>query len=266
MLKTYFFIPAHSKKFLKKSLSIKSDYFIYDLEDSVPLRYKQLAMDNILNNFREGYYVRPYFSNSYDEDKLNLIKLVNLGYHIVIPKCKNLFEILSHFDKIRIVLLIESSHTLVNLKEILEAFQDKIVGLALGSQDLCNELGISHKQSILNIVRLKILSLAKAYNLDFIDTASMDTSVKSKKFKKECVNAYRLGASGKFIIHPNQLQGLNQVKYFSNKEILWAKRILENFNITENEIGAVKLDDSVFEQPHLNKLMLIKKYINERQI
>lgn len=119
---------------------------------------------------------------------------------------------------------------------------------------------------MLNIIRLELVSIAKAFNLFFIDTASMDILHDSINFKSECVNAFNFGSYGKFIIHPNQLQCLKNAKYFTDKEVSWAKQILSKIDTENSNIGAVKYNDEVIEKPHLNKLLNIKKYIDEKKL
>ena len=50
MLDTYFFIHSDKPKFIEKATIIDSDYFIFDLEDSVPISNKKLAYELILSS------------------------------------------------------------------------------------------------------------------------------------------------------------------------------------------------------------------------
>jgi citrate lyase beta subunit len=69
MIESYFFVPAHSKRFIEKSLTIKADYFILDLEDAVPLSEKSQAISNCLEiQDKEKYFVRPYLEDNLKKD------------------------------------------------------------------------------------------------------------------------------------------------------------------------------------------------------
>lgn len=180
MIKSYFFLPAHSKKYIENSKSIDADYFILDLEDSVPLNKKDEALDNVLNNTKKEFYVRPYLLNERKKDFELISSILQNGYNnLIIPKSNYLIEILSKFNKNKFTLLIETANTYIHLKDIIYEYQHQISAIALGSQDLCNDLGIKHDLNTLNIVRLNLISIAKAFNVTFIDTASMDISINS---------------------------------------------------------------------------------------
>lgn len=61
MLKSFFFIPAHSEKFINKISSIDADYFILDLEDSVPFDKKEIALKKVLDIKSKNFFINLYF-------------------------------------------------------------------------------------------------------------------------------------------------------------------------------------------------------------
>ncbi len=45
LFRNLLYVPAYQEKFIEKSLTVKPDAYIYDLEDSVPLPFKGRARD-----------------------------------------------------------------------------------------------------------------------------------------------------------------------------------------------------------------------------
>jgi citrate lyase beta subunit len=263
MIESYFFVPAHSKRFIEKSLTIKADHFILDLEDAVPLSEKSQAILNCLEiQDKEKYFIRPYLEDSLKKDFFLLNKLASAGFKkILLPKSKNTNEILANLEEVDVFLLVEQASTYLNAQQIVEKHKDKIKGLAFGSQDFTSSMNLKYNEDILNIVRLNLLIICKTYNLKFIDTASMNISKDEDAFSAECINAFDMGCDGKFIIHPNQLRLLNSANYFSKVELDWAISILNEIDIKNEDFGAIKINGEIIEKPHLNKLKLIDKYL-----
>lgn len=265
MIESYFFIPAHSKKFLDKSKLLNADFFILDLEDSVPASKRRDAFENCISlEDKEKYIIRPYLTDNLKDDLILLNHLIEAGYkNILLPKSNYLNEILSKLSSVNVILLIEQAYSYLNAEKIVVKHRKIIKGLALGSHDLTSSMSLKSDEKILNIIRLQLLLISKTYSLKFIDTASMNISngESEQSFKSECINAFNLGCDGKFIIHPKQLDLMNAAEYFSASDLGWALPILDKINIEDQGLGAIKFNNQIIEKPHLRKLKLIKKYL-----
>ncbi|HTH22069.1 MAG TPA: aldolase/citrate lyase family protein, partial [Nitrososphaeraceae archaeon] len=72
MFRTLLFIPGNNERFIKKSLGLDADILCYDLEDSVPVKEKDVARDLLkmyfreqkVDNIRSSIYVRINSSES----------------------------------------------------------------------------------------------------------------------------------------------------------------------------------------------------------
>lgn len=268
MLQSYFFIPANSLSKLKKVNSIKSDYFIFDLEDTISLSQVSNAIENLeLLPNRHSNYVRPKLVEN-EKLYIDVISdLLKLGYKkFVLPKLQSLqmwSDLLDVIvcDDLEIILLVEHPRLLLNLTELLEKHGRLINSIGFGSQDYCTYSGLKHTISNIDKVRFEISWRANAYNIECIDTASMNIS-NSSLFKKDCQNAFEMGYTGKFLIHPWQLKCLKKTSYYDDEEIRWYNKVIKSIeNIKNHDLSAIVVEGQVVEKPHLKKIEQYKKFL-----
>ena len=268
MLDSYFFIPAGREDFLKKIPSINADHFVIDFEDSVAFS----EWDKCVSNLKEYgslnlHYVRPNLWNGGNFTIKTLQKLAGVGVkNVILPKLKTLEQIqeiikLDNFSKI--IILVETPDLLLILPEVVREFNSLIEGIGFGSQDFAMYTNMKQSLSYMNYARFQINLTASKFGINFIDTASMLID-DEEEFNEECINAFNMGCSGKFIIHPRQLKVLQTAKYFSQSEIDWAHKALKQIEDKPlNEIKAYKIDGMVLEKPHLTKLKKIMQYLEK---
>jgi citrate lyase beta subunit len=101
----------------------------------------------------------------------------------------------------KFILLIEHPKALVELEDILKNYSKCIHGIGLGSHDLSIEVGMINDIDIIRSIRINIMILAKAYNIEAIDVASMNISEK-ESFENEVKDGFKCGYRSKFLIHP----------------------------------------------------------------
>lgn len=268
MLNSYFFIPANKPKFINNIHKLEANYFIFDFEDTLPLSQTDEALLNIKDfSGNDKIWIRPNIFNG----ELLTLEQFNTLYHFgfrqfVLPKLNSkeqYFEFEQNYDDVKFILLVEHPRLLFELLEILKKSK-QIYSLSFGSQDYASITDLKQEHSIMNQVRYELNKYAKAFNLDFIDTASMNITNK-KQFEDECINAFNYGCNGKFIIHPTQLTVLKSAEYYSSEEIAWAIEALKSIEMKDYEnIEAYLINGKVFEKPHLKKVMQIKKYIESK--
>ncbi len=269
MLESYFFIPADREDFLNKIPEIKADHFIIDFEDSVAHSEFEDSLNNLSTHFNlKEYYVRPnlWLNQKFTTDSLR--KLVAKGVKkVVLPKIKTLAQVkeifkVGNFSKV--ILLVETPDLLLALPKVIEEYDSYIDGIGFGSQDFGMYTNINQSNSYMNHVRFQINLIASKFEKKFIDTASMLIE-KTDEFEQECINAFNMGCSGKFLIHPKQLNVLNSAEYYSDAEISWAQKALNKIgNKAVEEVKAYKIDGMVLEKPHLQKIKKIQKYLESK--
>lgn len=259
MLNTYFFIPAQHPKLFEKLKTIKADHLIIDLEDSIAENEEEDSLDKICAlQMKENYWVRPRLTSNTHIRKKQFDFLLQKGFrNFIIPKLRNqkqFFEIEDilknrNIEETNFIVLIENAEILENINHILSRKILNVCGLGFGSQDYCTETGMNHNLDYLRIPRFQIMNIAKAHYIECIDIASMDVEVKST-FEAEVVDAYNMGYSAKFIIHPKQLDYIKKYRHYSEEELNRAKDILLEYEVL-GKPALFKKDGQLIERPHI---------------
>lgn len=269
MLDSYFFIPANRIDFMQKMHLLNPDYFIFDMEDSVPSSDYDKAISNlkIYANFDE-HYIRANLWN-YKKMDLNLIRmLAEIGFkNFVLPKLYSvdqLRKILKIKGVEKVILLVETPQLFLHLQGVMQELNAFVEAIGFGGQDFATYTNMKSNLYQMNHVRFHLNVIASQYQKKFIDTASMIIDDK-KEFEEECINAFDYGCSGKFLIHPKQLVVLKNAKYFTNEEIEWGKKALEELgDVPFDQIKAYKIQGKVVEKPHFKKIQMIKNYLESK--
>lgn len=274
MLRSYFFIPANNQKFLKKSEELPSNYIVFDLEDAVLGNELDVCLNNLkLIKPEQNHFVRfRFFENGIILNENEFGILLNLGFrNFVIPKFSgveqakaiNAFLRNRQFNiEVSFILLLEHPHALLSLLESLKSSLIKIVALGLGSHDYCNVMEMKHNSHNLYFARQLVLNYAKAFNLDAIDTVSVNIE-DDVEFHDESLEAFNMGFSGKFLIHPRQLKVLNEIIYYSNAEVEEAENVYDKImSIKHQKTAIVRIDGKVYEKPHINRIINIINWRN----
>lgn len=270
MLDSYFFIPADKPKFIAKAPVLKVDYLIYDLEDAVPNTNKLLAYEQLMSlNLSENEYVRiPFIENIFSVIQLKSI-INHFNGRVVVPKISSTadFEAIKHYfdnDKRNVILLIENAKSLINLKNILEVYHPYIHAVGFGTHDFTSEIGMIHSLKNLEQFKREIIVTAYAYNISYIDSVDLNLD-HSYTFTEESLFAYQNGATGKFLIHPKQIQYLEEIPFMTEEEFNKLKVVYEKFkSIDPEKIEVYKIDGEVYEKPHINRIIKLFSKLNKK--
>ncbi len=99
--------------------------------------------------------------------------------------------------------------------------------------------------------------MAKAYGVVPIDVVPANVKDKEKLIK-EIVNGFELGYSEKMFIHPEQLDVLEDIEYYSIDIVDECRKVMlyfEENNKMENEI--LLLNGRIYEEMHIKKMRKI---------
>jgi len=262
MLDSYFFIPANRTDFIASIPKIGADFYIIDFEESIEEHDRQKVIEEFIEIENQlNLYARP--SIPVEQGVCNLIymeALIQKGFtKFVLPKIetkKQLEQISQIAQGLECVLLIESPLALLKIESLLEGFSF-IRGVALGSHDFANTMGMQHNWENLQYARNKVLHTAKALNIKCIDVVSMALT-EFTEFKEECKQAVSQGYDGKFFIHPKQLLACNSIQFYTKEQVKEAKEVMAL--VAQNpEFSVLKIHGRVYEKPHITR---IEKIIN----
>lgn len=277
MLRSYFFIPASKSRFIEKMKSIAADEFVIDFEDAVAESEHDMAFINVSHiENRQKYWVRPRLFNRNGEiNNKQLESLFDLGFkRYVLPKInttqqlQDIYNIFDYYDitDIQWILLLESPLAMFNIPALFEDKKFPIKGIALGAQDYAAEVGMSFSAERIQWARNIILNAAYAYNVEAIDYASMSIA-DMKAFEEETIEGFRMGYTAKMVLHPNQLQVLESIQYYTDQEIDHALRIGKQIDFDKlNDFSVIMVDGRLYEKPHLKRIQRVLEYAKKRNI
>ncbi|HPJ23310.1 MAG TPA: CoA ester lyase, partial [Bacillota bacterium] len=239
MFRSLLFIPGNNPSMIQNADVFESDGIIFDLEDSVALSEKDNARYLIGNYLGEGQShpslvvlrVNPVDTEFFEKD-LNLLKTGKIDY-ILLPKSSvdslsvldeklSVIEAENKLPVTKVLALVESAKSVIEVFKI--AKHQRVEGILLGAEDLCNDLEISRTNngSEIQFARSRVIYACAANNIISIDTPN--TSVNDESLlKQDCLNARSLGMKSKTAIHPNQLEIINEIFSPTRDEIKWAE-------------------------------------------
>jgi len=269
MSRSYLFIPGNTPSMIQNLDVFESDSVIIDFEDSV-ISYDKDAARILIKNFLEKFSFNEFdiYIRINDSLNSNFLKDVEAtkgldieGY--VLPKASidSINKLNSLIENLKIIPIIESPLALLEAKEIAQL--SNVSGLLLGAEDYTKELGINRTLIGNEILyaRSYIAIICNAYGIESIDTpyTSKDDEI---GLREDAIKAKNLGFTAKSLIHPNQVDIVNEVFSPSSTEIFEARRIIKKSEETSK--GAFSLDGKMIDLPIIEKAKKVlekaKKY------
>lgn len=277
MLKSYFFIPANKSKFISKVNELHCDYFVFDLEDAILNTEVESSLDNLSKVIiQDNYFVRFGFFDEFAElNEVLFSQLLSFGFRkFVIPKFYSNKQLVSvrnfllekkmELNELEFILLIESPLGLLNVAESLQSKTLRVSAIGLGSHDYASEMRMKHTNYNLYYARQIILNTAKAYKIDVLDTVCVNISNDSE-FIHETKQSFDMGFDGKFLIHPKQMELLEEIEFYSLEEIHEAEKVYDKILEIKNQKNSIlKIDGKIYEKPHINRIISIINWKEKR--
>jgi citrate lyase beta subunit len=255
-------VPANREKMIQKALGLPADEVMLDLEDSVPVEGKEQARKAVVLALKEGNWqdrVRAYRMNGMDtpyayRDIIDVVE--NAGEFIdvlVVPKVNDASEIkavdylLTQIEarmglsrRIGVEACIETAAGLMRVEEI--AFSSsRLEALVFGVADYAASVGMVNKGTSghgeaedfypghrFHYPLSRIVMIAKAASLAAVDAPYGDFHNLSG-LQAACHLSAALGYNGKWAIHPDQLQIINDVYTPSREDVERSHRVVEAY-------------------------------------
>ncbi|MCQ6268376.1 CoA ester lyase [Fictibacillus sp. WQ 8-8] len=268
LYRSWMFVPGSDSRKIEKTRQLEADVIIFDLEDAVAVSEKEVARTKVKQALQQ--YPRPYnvvrvnAANTpyFIEDVKEMVKYGAKA--IMLPKSETseqillLKEILSNAEKeqgldytIDIIPLIESARGVHQVDQI-AASSTRIKCLAFGSVDYALDIdGELTKEGFeLLYARSRIVNVSRAIGIEQpID--AVFTDIKDREgLKKETQFVKRLGFQGKLVVHPNQIDVVNQAFVPSKEDIENAQLIISAYMESSQEgSGAVEVNGKMVDYP-----------------
>jgi citrate lyase subunit beta/citryl-CoA lyase len=225
-------LPVNVPRFIDKAHLRGADAIVLDLEDSIPPSEKDSAREHvssaIRNVGRAGADVFVRVNNDPALFEKDMQAAVQSGlYAIFLPKAESAHQVretetlLSRLESergiqggsIKLSLHIESPKALLNLQSTLTA-GTRIESISLGTDDYCLELGVepTPEGTELFFPLVTLITAAKAMGIQPMGILGSVAGYRDADgFRKAAERARRLGCTGAFCIHPDQVDILNKV-------------------------------------------------------
>jgi citrate lyase subunit beta / citryl-CoA lyase len=287
-LRTWLFAPGIDERKIPKALTAASDAVILDLEDAVAVAEKPRARGVVREVLRTQaassgrvVYVRvnDRTTGLLVED-LRAVCVAGLS-GIVLPKAEDgetlrfASELIAEREAaeglpqggIALVPIIESAKGVLSVREIAAA-DPRIKTLTFGAGDLTNDLGIPTANEGPHLLNAKIqVALAcRAAGIEPpVDTVYFDVG-DLDGLRADSLQAKALGYQGKAVIHPGQIEIVNEVFTPSAAEIESATRVVRAFRDAEAQgTGAIRVDGKLVDYAmvkNAEKVLAVARALN----
>lgn len=268
-LRSFLFAPASDQRKAEKALSLEADAVILDLEDAVAVgekaRARSLVVDLLQRGPREKIYVRvngvhtPWIVG----DLMAVVGARPAG--IVLPKAECAEEVrhvhwlIGQLEReygftpgeLEIIPLVETARGVLNAREI-AASCPRVRRLAFGAIDYTLDLGVSLTKEGAEIMyaRSHLVAASRAAGCEGpVDTVYPRLN-DPQGLVEECRLVRALGFAGKLVIHPAQIQPVNEIFSPTAQEIALAAKIAQAFAEAEARgIAAVQVEGRFIDYP-----------------
>lgn len=273
------FVPADQPRLLEKADTRGADAVILDLEDAVPAAAKAQARAGIgawIDHLAgRGTAVVVRINAGWLDGLDDLAAVVRPGLAaVLLPQVKDdlalraLAGIIGEWEAragmaagaIGLIALIEHPATLAHLGAI--AAIDRVIGLALGSEDFSLALGAPPAPPALTLA-CQHLALAAASRrlmaLGLPDTLANFTDL--DRYGHACTAARAMGMTGALCIHPAQIGAVNAAFAPSAAERAWAGRVLAAWAEAQARgAGVTAVDGKMIDRPVVERAQAIAKF------
>lgn len=278
LLRSLMFVPGHQPRMVQRALGLGEftssdlDVAILDLEDGVPPDEKdraRAAIAAVLGLPMKGEGPARYVRVNRDPGArdADLAAVLRPGLDaIVAPKIDhpdevtNLTQDLDEREdaagmergSIRVVASIESASGLLDARAI-AASSDRVIALLFGAEDFARDLALPTEREAeaaeLLYARSAVVVAAVAAAKQAIDGIWPDVT-DGAGLRRDALQGRRLGFTGKSLIHPGQIETINDVFSPSAAEVTYAQHVVGAFEVARSKgHGAVALDGKLLDQP-----------------
>lgn len=261
------YMPAANERALEKAKNIPCDALIFDLEDAVAPDAKDAARANACAAASSGDYgnreitircnslATPWGAADIAAAAKSCVSAV------VIPKINNVAEVQAISDALdaagapsgmNIWAMIETPEAIFNVRSI--AAHPRVVVLVMGTNDLTKELRAKQIPGRAPLIGHLATALLGAREAGKIILDGVYNDIKNTGgFLAECGQGADMGFDGKTLIHPDQVEGANDMWAPSETEVEYAKRVIAAFDeALAAGVGVVQLDGRMIENLHVD--------------
>ena len=270
LMRSLVFVPGNRANMLERALGFNADIVMVDLEDSVPPGEKatacEMAVEWVPRLRAAGRRVMVRV-NSLDagltSDELAAVVSPDLA-GISIGKGDTKWD-LQQVDRllaplensagiphgsIQVVPWIETAMAIVHVYEMATASQ-RVAGIAFGGEDYTNDMGIIRNDfgEESYFARSSVALAAKAAGVAALDGPFVGFR-DPDGLRKDAGAARQMGYTGKFAIHPAQIDIINETFSPNPEDVAYARRVMEAWEEAEAAgRGSLSIDGRMVDVP-----------------
>lgn len=278
-LRSFLFVPADSERKLAKGLGSNADVLILDLEDAVSVERIDVArgmarefLQAHRDRGRQQLWVRinPIDTAMALGDLAAIMPGAPDG--IILPKSDSAAETITLGNYLSALetregVAVGATRILPVATETPRAMfalgsyagaSPRLAGLTWGAEDLSTAVGASTNRLLdgeyeftYKLARSLCLLGATAAGVAPIDTIWSNFRDPAG-LKADAEAARRAGFRGKIAIHPDQVDIINAAFTPDEKEVAFARRVVEGFE-KANGAGAIQIEGKMLDKPHLTQ-------------
>ena len=269
-IRSLIFVPGNRANMLERALAFPADIIMVDLEDSVPPAEKaaarQLAAQWIPQLHQAGRRVMARV-NALDTGLTGaeLAALISPQlYGVSVGKTNSAADLRQieglitpwehaaglDYGQVKLIPWIESARAVVKVNEI-AAMLFRTVALAFGAEDYTNDMGIPRTEDGEEVYhpRATVAIAARAAGIAALDGPYVAFR-NPEGLARDAAVARQLGYTGKFAIHPAQIDTINAAFSPGPEEIAYARRVVAAWQEAEAAgRGSLSLDGKMVDVP-----------------
>ncbi|XP_051938459.1 citramalyl-CoA lyase, mitochondrial [Hippocampus zosterae] len=277
------YCPGNDERKLRKLATLEVDCAVLDCEDGVALNKKTEARENIprmlaelnLGRTEKCVRVNSVSSGLAEADLQVVLQAEVLPPALMLPKVEDTQEIQWFVDRfqrslkgrpltgpIRLVTFVETAVGLLNFKAVCGEIRRLASeaglhhdGVVFGSDDFCASIGATRTKDAKELLyaRQKVVTTAKAFGLQAIDLVYIDYK-DVEGLRQQAREGALMGFTGKQVIHPGQVQAVQEEFSPSQQRVQWAKELIAAFELHQKEgKGAFTFHGSMIDMPSLKQ-------------
>lgn len=235
MARSYLFAPGHNAKLLERVFTAGADAVMLDLEDAVPPEAKGTARRMVADALVKApaevpAWVRVNAART-DWCAADLDAVAEHAHGVRIPKTESPDDVAWVAERAPgkpIICAIESARGVLAAQEIAAA--PGVQYLAMGGVDLQQDLNTTGGNAQTLYVRSYLVIVSRAADIEPPIDSVYPRLDDETGLHEQAEFAKSLGFSGKSAIHPRQLPVLQRVFTPTQREIDWAREVLDAFD------------------------------------
>lgn len=270
LLRSLIFVPGNRANMLARALNFDADIIMVDLEDSVPpgekVAARAVAAKWIPRLRQAGQRVMARV-NSLDtgltRDEMAAVISPHL-YGVSVGKTdsaehlREIEGIISPLEigenleagQVRLIPWIESAKAMVNVNEMASALV-RTVAIAFGAEDFTNDMGIRRTDDGEEVYHARgtVAIAARAAGIASLDSPYVAFR-NPEGLRRDAGAARQMGYTGKFAIHPAQIDIINETFSPNPEDVAYARRVMEAWEEAEAAgRGSLSIDGRMVDVP-----------------